>query len=206
MSALRRLGYAELDASLREALEEKVARLGYLGEFFAVAGHQPAALLAFHEFTEALKRALPPELTEVVALAVATELGSDYERCQHEQLSVRLGFSPAWVAAAEGRAGGDPASLSAQARCARELVLAVLRDRGHGAGDAVEAAAGLLGEEQAVAVLLLIGRYVAHGFLGNSVRLTAPVASVFDGRGQAGPAQEWPGRLAPEGGARGRAQ
>lgn len=179
--ALRRLDYEQLDASLQEALGPKVRRLGYLGEFFAVAGHQPAAMLAFHEFTEALKRALPPELAEVVALAAAAELGSDYERCQHERLAVSLGFGLAWIAAAEGREGSDPSFLSDEARCTRNLVLAILADRGHEAGVQVDLAIEQLGEEQTVAVLLLIGRSVAHGIVSNSTGLTAPVPSVFDG-------------------------
>jgi hypothetical protein len=41
-----------------------------------------------------------------------------------------------------------------------------------------------LGEERSVAVILLIGRYVAHGFIGNSIGLTAPVPPVFDAPGQ----------------------
>lgn len=180
-SALRRLDYEQLDASLREALGPKVRRLGYLGEFFAVAGHQPAALLAFHEFTEALKRALPPELAEVVALTAAVELGNDYERCQHERLAVSLGFGRAWIAATEGREGSDPWCLSDEARCTRNLVLAILADRGHGSGVQVDVAIEQLGEEQTVAVLLLTGRSVAHGFVSNSMGLTAPVRSVFEG-------------------------
>lgn len=191
-SALRRLEYDELDTSVQEALGPKIRRLGYLGEFFAVAGHQPAALLAFHEFTEALKHALPPELTEMVALAAATELGNDYERTQHERLSVTLGFDLGWIAAAEGRPGSDPASLSDDARCVRDLVLAVLADRGHGAGEAVGTAAERLGQERSVAVILLIGRYVAHGFIGNGVGLVAPVPSVFDD-----PDQDRAGRRPP---------
>lgn len=204
-SALRRLGYEELDAPLRAALGPRVRRLGYLGEFFAVAGHQPAALLAFHEFSEALKRALPPELAEVVALTAATALGNDYERCQHERLSVTLGFDLAWIAAAEGRAGSDPTSLSDQARCVRDLVLAVLADRGHGAAAQVEAAVERLGEQQTVAVLLLIGRYVAHGFVSNTVGLTAPVPSVFDDLGQDGTGLCEPGQDVPRVGASGGA-
>ncbi len=178
--AVRRLDYEELDPSLRDALEPRVRRLGYLGEFFAVAGHQPEALRAFHEFSEALKRALSPELAEAIALTVATELENDYERCQHERLAVNLGFDLAWVAAAEGRAGSDPGSLSESARCARGLALAVIADRGHGASGSLEQAAKQLGEQQAVALLLLIGRFVAHGLVSNSVGLTPPVASVFD--------------------------
>lgn len=72
-----------------------------------LAGHQPAALSAFYEFTEALKAALPPEHTEVVALAAATELGNGYQRCQHEQLSVPQlpveGRPPTWAESGTSR-------------------------------------------------------------------------------------------------------
>ncbi|WP_176611372.1 hypothetical protein [Actinomadura sp. WMMB 499] len=182
----RRLDYDELDRSLRDALEPKVRRLGYLGEFFAVAGHQPRALLAFHQFTEALKDALAAELTEVVALTAAARLNNDYERCQHERLSLEHGFDLAWIAAAQGREGSDPAVLSDRARCARELTLAALADRGHGAADAVRSAVQVLGERTTVAVLLLMGRYVAHGHMSNSLGLGSPVDSVFDGLGRRG--------------------
>jgi len=173
-----RLTHAELSPPLRDALAAKVERLGYLGEFFAVGGHQPAALLAFNQFTEALKAALPAELTEVVALTVASEWGNDYERHQHERLARTLDFDDGWIAAATGT--GDPANLGDTARLARELVLAMLADRGHRAAARVAATTEALGPELTVGLLLVVGRYVAHAVVSNSLELRPPVPSVFD--------------------------
>jgi alkylhydroperoxidase family enzyme len=175
---IRRLAYEDLSPELRAALASKVGRLGYLGEFFAVCGHQPEALLAFNEFTEALKRALPSELTEVVALTAASALGNDYERCQHEQLSAKLGFSTEWIAAATGQ--GDASALSEQARCARELVLALLAHHGHDSSAQVSEAVAILGEQSAVGVLLQAGRYAAHALVSNALEFASPVPSVLD--------------------------
>jgi alkylhydroperoxidase family enzyme len=173
-----RLTYEELSPQLRAALAPKFERLGYLGEFFAVCGHQPEALLAFNEFTEALKRNLAAELTEVVALTAASALGNDYERCQHEQLSLKLGFSRDWIAAATGR--GDADVLSERARCARELVLTLLASHGQGASAEVSLAVATLGESVAVGVLLQAGRYAAHALVSNALAFASPVPSVFD--------------------------
>src|SRR5712664_2617612 len=100
MSALiPRLSMAELDPDLAELLRPKVERLKYLGEFFQCTGHQPAALISFYTLTEDLKKALPDNLTELVALTIATKMNNAYERVQHERLSLKLGFSEAWVGA-----------------------------------------------------------------------------------------------------------
>lgn len=183
MGSIRRLTFDELDPDLRRALAAKVERLGYLGEFFAVGGHQPAATAAFQAFTEALKAALGPELTEAVALSVAAALGNDYERTQHERLSSTLGFPVAWVAAATGR--GDPAELSEAAQAARRLALAAVSDYGRGAADELARTVDILGEERAVGVLLTVGRYVAHAAVANTLELAAPVEGVVDATGGA---------------------
>jgi len=176
MVPVRRFGYEELDPVLQNVLRSKVERLGYLGEFFAVGGHQPEATAAFQEFTEALKAALPPDLSEVVALSVASALGNDYERSQHEQLARTLGFSDTWIAAAEGKA--DPAPLGEGAQLARDLALAVLGTMGRGAGDAMERLIAVVGEAPAVGVLLTVGRYVAHAVVANTLGLQPPVPFV----------------------------
>lgn len=176
MGQIRRLRFEELAPELQDALRAKVDRLGYLGEFFSVGGHQPAATAAFQNFTESLKQALPPELTEVVALSVASSLGNAYERTQHEQLAASLGFPVGWIAAAVG--SGDPAELSREARAARELALAVVDGYGRGARPALERAVDVLGEERAVGVLLTVGRYVAHAAVANTLELAAPVDGV----------------------------
>ncbi|MFC5745363.1 hypothetical protein [Actinomadura rugatobispora] len=178
--AVRRLRYDELDDDLRAALAPRVERLGYLGEFFALAGHQPAALLAFHRFTEALKEALPAEVTEAVALTVATELSNDYERCQHERLALRLGFDRQWIAAAGGRAGSDPAALGPAAACARRLALAMVARHGHDVAAELDDAVRVLGERDTIGVTLLVARYTAHATVANAFAIQPPVGSVFD--------------------------
>ena len=69
------LDLADLPDELRQQLSPRVRRLGYLGDFFRYCGHQPDALLHFNLFTEALKEALPPDLTETVALTIAAAAG-----------------------------------------------------------------------------------------------------------------------------------
>jgi hypothetical protein len=81
-----RLEMDQLEPSLAARLAPRVARLGYLGEFFKCAGHQPATLKAFVDFTEESKEGLPEKLVEVVALSAALRLGNAYERNQHERL------------------------------------------------------------------------------------------------------------------------
>src|SRR5713101_8139654 len=98
-----KLTEAEMAPELAKMLRPRVERLGYLGEFFRCAAHQPAALLSFMAFTEDLKRALPVRLTETVALTVSTELDNAYERHQHERLCLKLGLGDAWIRAVEAR-------------------------------------------------------------------------------------------------------
>src|SRR6267378_7631007 len=96
-ASIRRLSITDLDPDLAELLRPKVERLNYLGEFFQCTGHQPRALISFYTLTEDLKKALPDNLTELVALTIATKMNNAYERVQHERLSLKLGLSEAWV-------------------------------------------------------------------------------------------------------------
>jgi len=169
----------ELDDELRTRLAARVERLGYLGGFFRVAGHQPAMLAAFIDFTEAGKNALSPDLVELVALTCAAVLGNDYERHQHEWLAVRTGLGGDWVAAVESL-DPDSAELPTQQRVAQRYVLDALRSHGHDAGPALQAMVSELGEEGAVGVMLVCGRYLAHALLVNSCAIEPPVRSIFD--------------------------
>ena len=172
-----RLSYAELDPALAEALRPKVERLGYLGEFFQCAAHQPRALLSFHRLTDDLKEALPDDLTEVVALTVAALTGNDYERVQHERLALKLGFTEAWVRevlSLKTERGGE---LSEAERAAQRLAVAVVERRGHDTTGELEAVVELVGHVQAVGVLLLVGRYVMHALVANCLALKPPVSS-----------------------------
>lgn len=177
-SAVPAIAFDDLDLSLRETLRPRYERLGYLGEFFARTAHQPAALEAFVEFTEAARAALPDRLAEVVALTVACALGNDYERNQHERLAVRLGLGRDWVARVE-RLDPAAAGLTAEERCVQRWVLAALADAGRGAQPAVDALVRELGTDTAVAVLLLGARYIAHAHIVNSLGIDPPVPSIF---------------------------
>src|SRR5262245_34358792 len=171
-----RLQMAQLPAALGEALRPRVERLGYLGEFFQCAANVPDALLAFDVFTAALKRALPDRITEVVALTAATRLDNAYERHQHEQLSCKLGFGETWVRAVERL---RPETLEGGERAAQQLTLALLDRQGRDVQPELEAVIDTLGAAAAMAVLLVVGRYVTHSFVVNALALRPPVPSIF---------------------------
>ncbi len=171
-----RLEMGDLPPALAEVLRPRVERLGYLGEFFQCAANAPEALLAFDVFTAALKRALPDRVTEVVALTVATRLDNAYERHQHERLCRRLGFEDAWVGAVEALRSDE---LGEDDRAVQRLTLAVLERHGRGVQPELEAVIDALGAQRAVALLLVIGRYVTHSLVVNALELRPPVASIF---------------------------
>jgi alkylhydroperoxidase family enzyme len=177
---IARLELDQLEPSLAARLAPRVARLGYLGEFFKCAGHQPAALKAFADFTEDSKKGLPNRLVEVVALSAAMRLGNSYERNQHERLCVRLGFGKEWIGAVEALDPDNAPALSDAERSVQRYVLSALERMGHGAAGALEAVVEELGQEAAVAVMLVLGRYAVHGLIVNSLELAPPVPSVFE--------------------------
>ncbi len=174
-----RLPLDAMPAPLMDALRPRVERLGYLGEFFQCAANAPDALLAFQQLTEALKAALPDRVTEVVALTVATRLGNDYERHQHERLCRKLGFDDGWIAAVEATVPSGMVELDDSDRAVQHLTLALLERHGHGVASELEAVIDQLGAPAAVAVLMLVGRYVTHALAVNALQLAPPVASIF---------------------------
>ena len=172
-----RLSMAELDSQLAEVLRPKVERLNYLGEFFQCTAHQPKALISFQALTEELKKALPDNLTELVALTIATKMKNDYERVQHERLALKLGFTEAWIREVESltpRADGERSPTEARVQ---QLTLAAVERQGHGIKRELEEVIKDIGHEPAVAVLMLIGRYVMHALIANSLELEPPVTS-----------------------------
>jgi alkylhydroperoxidase family enzyme len=175
-----RLALDELEPALADKLRARVARLGYLGEFFSCAGHQPAALAGFVDFTEALKDALPERLTQLCALSVAGELGNDYERNQHERLARRLGLSREWIAAVSAREPETEPGLDATDRAVQRLALASVRRGGRGVAGELEAVVARIGAPQAVGVLLVISRYAAHALFVNALEIRPPVPSIFE--------------------------
>src|SRR5262245_52630038 len=174
-SLIPRLSFEELRPDLAEMLRPRVERLGYLGEFFKCAGHQPQALMSFMKFTEDLKHALPDRLTEVVSLTVATVYENAYERIQHERLSLKLGFGESWVRDVIALEPDGSGGMTETEILAQKLTLAVIEGRGHNAIADLGAVIKAVGHEQAIAILMLIGRYVTHALIVNSLSLAPPV-------------------------------
>lgn len=175
-----RLELGDFPPSLADSLRPRVARLGYLGEFFKCAAHTPAALEAFVSFTEASKSPLPEKWVEVVALTCAAWMNNVYERNQHERLCVRLGFGRDWITAVLALEPDAQSGLNEDERGVQELVLRVLSDDGHGAGELFSACVDRHGPTRAMAILMVVGRYVTHALIVNTLALDPPVPSVFE--------------------------
>jgi alkylhydroperoxidase family enzyme len=169
-----RLSAAEMPPALVSFLRPRMERLGYLGEFFQCTAHQPEALLSFLEFTEHLKHALPNNLMEVVALSIATLMENNYERIQHERLSRALGFSEAWIREVLDLTSESHLMLTEQEQFVRQLVIAVVRSGGRNAAPEFEAVTEAIGPAQSIAVLMLIGRYMSHALIVNTLNLAPP--------------------------------
>jgi len=172
------IGIDELDPVVRQRLQSKIDRLGYLGGFFQLTAHQPEALAAFIDYTDATKRALPDDLAEIVALTVATATGNDYERHQHERLSVKLGLGKEWVASVE-KLDPENSELTPEQRATQRWVLAVLKEHGRGTAPELDGLVRGVGPKAAIAVALMCGRYVAHATIANSFGIQPPVPSIF---------------------------
>lgn len=179
-SSLPRIEFADFPAGLAATLEPRVKRLGYLGEFFKCAAHQPRALAAFVEFTEASQEGLSKRLSELIALTCTGWMGNSYERNQHERLCVRLGFGRDWVAAVNARKPEANSLLTAEERSVQLLTLTVLETQGRAASGLFEESVRSLGPQPAMAVLMTIGRCVTHGLIVNTLALEPPVPSIFE--------------------------
>lgn len=177
-----RLLYGQMPPELAESLRPRVERLGYLGEFFQCAAHQPKALLSFMTYTEELKAVLPENLFEVVALSVSSLMSNAYERIQHERRCLQIGFDRPWIREVSSLASRTGGTMTDEERLVRQLVAAVVSRRGHDSKSELEAVVSALGHANAVAILMLIGRYVAHALMVNSLGLAPPVQSPLEER------------------------
>ena len=178
MSETSRLEFEELTPDLQRRLTGRVARLGYLGEFFKLAGHQPEALAGFIDYTEALKRVLPDRLVEVIALTAAAATGNDYERVQHERLSLKLGFKESDVRALVTK-GASLDAFSPAERVAIQLARQVCAACG-GPCPAYDELEQIVGEQVAIGCLMTAVRYLAHATMANTWGLAPPVASPLE--------------------------
>jgi len=188
MTAIPRLTFDDLSPELAEALKPRFVRLGYLGEFFCLMGHQPGALRAFVDFTESAKGALEKRIVEVVALTVAAGKNNAYERNQHERLCVRLGFGREWVTEVEALRPSDSTLLSDNEKQVQRFVLCAVDGSANESQAAFDQLVNLLGHESAIAILMVVGRYAAHAVMVTALGIAPPVPSIYqDGFGLTNP-------------------
>lgn len=178
-----RITQEKLPPELAGRLAPRIQRLGYLGEFFQCMAHQPEVLLSFMDFTDNLKEALPDNLTEVVALTAAVSTGNDYERNQHERLCEKLGFSREWIREVLSLSPDSGNTLSAEEKATQHLTGCAIKHAGRNCTQEFEALCHEIGHKKAVGVLFLIGRYLCHSIVVNTLGLKPPVPSIF---GEAG--------------------
>ncbi len=176
------LSEAELPPDLAALLRPRVQRLGYLGEFFRYTAHQPKALMSFMEFTEDLKAALSEKLKEVVAFSVARQMDNSYERVQHERLSLKLGFGERWIRDVLSLSAEGSNSMSAEETLVQRLVIAVVTRKGHECESELEAVIRAIGPAKTIAVLMLVGRYMTHALIVNTLNLAPPVPSPLENK------------------------
>jgi len=191
-AAIPRLELEQMPADLQDYLGPRVKRLKYLGELFKCAANTPAVLLSFMHFTDALKDALPDRLTEAAVLTTATLMKNAYERNQHERLSIRLGYGRDWVAEVEKLSPDNAVLMSGPERAVQRYVIAAIETRGTGVQAEFDALAKLVTPGEAVSIVMLVGRYITHALVVNTLQLKPPVPSIFeDGfNGDGGPAKD----------------
>ena len=136
-------------------------------------------MLSFYEFFENSKKGLPKRLVELIPLSISTKVGNDYERIQHERLSVRLGFSRKGI-----RNRGPRSRRDREAERIRTggstLVIAMVDRFGQGVEAELDAALDEIGHVQTVGVMMVVGRYVTHDLFVNTLALKPPVPSIFE--------------------------
>jgi hypothetical protein len=71
--------------------------------------------------------------------------------------------------------------MSDDEQSVQRLALAVIERRGYDVEKELADVVGRLGQEQAMAILFLIGRYVTHAYIVNALQLAPPVPSIFAG-------------------------
>jgi alkylhydroperoxidase family enzyme len=140
----------------------------------------PDALLGFIQFTEAAKANLDKRTISLIALTVATLKHNAYERNQHERLAVRLGFGREWVEQVEALRPDAAPLLSPQEKRLQSFAMRVAETDGREAADLLPEIVSSHGDRATVAILMVIGRYVAHAAMVNTLALAPPVPSIFE--------------------------
>lgn len=178
-SKLPRLEFEELTPDLQDRLRPRVERLNYLGEFFKVMGNVPTVLGPFIDFTENLKDVLPKNLTEVGALTCATLMNNAYERNQHEQLAIKLGYTKEWIIDVCRVMPDEAILMTEEERIVQRMAMALLEYDWDCSREVLDELIEHIGQQQALGTMMLIGRYTVHAMMVNTLNLEPPVKSVL---------------------------
>jgi alkylhydroperoxidase family enzyme len=175
-----RLALEDLDPSIRTVLAPIAQRVGYFGDFFAVLGHCPAAIAGFMDYTKAVKAPLTDRQNELIALTVCARTGAEYERIQHEWLSLRLGLQRSWIAEVTGREQPAPSTLDADDLALAALAAAMLDASDPGVGDALAAVRARLGDVPALAAVLQVARFMMIATILRAFDMKLPIRSPLE--------------------------
>jgi len=175
-----RLAVEAMPPALAEYLAPRVRRLGYLGEMFQVGANAPAVLLEFMRFTDALKEAVPLDISETVVLTVAARMRNAYERNQHERLCLRSGLGREWITEVQALAPEASRLMTPGQRGAQRFALSAVDTEGLDATADFDALREHFDAATALSIAFLVGRYTTHALLVNTLRLAPPVPSVFE--------------------------
>lgn len=176
--AIPRLSFEDSDPRVQELLKPVVERLQYFGEFFQVAGNQPDALIKFMEYTGAVKGPLEPNMNELLALVVCARCGGEYERIQHERLSLKSGFTKQWIGELTGALTPAETQLDATERKLRDLAIAVVE--GGAVTAQLNAVTEDIGPERTLSAMLQITRFQMICTLCKAFDMKLPVPSIFE--------------------------
>jgi hypothetical protein len=114
----------------------------------------------------------------LIALTVSLMKDVDYERNQHERLSVNLGFGREWVEQVEQLAP-EVAQLSSLERTVQRFVIDAVSHDGRDVTPQLDAVVDALGYANAIAEMMVMARYTKHALLVNCLRIGPPVPSIF---------------------------
>ncbi len=163
---------------LTEAQKPVVARLAKsvrngLGGPFDVMLRSPDMANGMVELFEyyRFRCKLPPRLKELATLILAREWTAQFEWFAHKPAAQRAGLADAVIE--DLRLGKRPAAMRPDETAIYDFAVAVIRE--HEVGDAAFATArDLLGEEQLVDLVTLIGEYMKVALLLNVGRVGVP--------------------------------
>jgi hypothetical protein len=100
-------------------------------------------------------------------------MDNEYERVQHERLVLKVGFAQSWLEVVCIGAAGHR-TLSADEQLIQQLAISATSRGGRSCGPELDAVIHAIGPRQALAVLMLVGRYVCHALIANALALAPP--------------------------------